>query len=215
MAEAIFFDVGGTLLLANPLDWLKPLLDRWGIAADWRRLAEAGPRAFDYYNRNHLAARDLESSLNLWRQTDRMLLEGLGVENAGEVAQRLVSSWREPEIWVVAPHAREVLRELRRRGKKLLVVSNWDALLPEVLRVVDLADYFDDLVVSSLVGAAKPDRRIFEEALARAGTAPEQTLHVGDEPLADGEGPAALGIKTLLVEPTNPNRDLRRVLEVA
>lgn len=215
MAETVFFDVGGTLILANPIDWLKPILDRWGVAADWRRLPEAGPRAFDYYNRHHLAARSFDEALELWYNTDRTLLEGLGVKEAGAVAERLVAAWDDPKTWPVAPHAREVLGELKNRGRKLLVVSNWDGLLPQVIEKIGLADYFDDVVVSALVGASKPDARIFEEALRRAGSEPEQVVHVGDEPLADGRGAEALGITPLLIDPTDPERDLRRVLEVA
>ena len=215
MADTVFFDVGGTLILANPLHWLRPTLERWGVDADWSRLAQAGPRAFDYYNRHHLAARDLEGALELWRNTDRILLEGLGVANADAVAGRLVNSWNDPATWPLAPHAHEVLQKLKDRGRKLLVVSNWDGILPQVLEVIGLADYFDDVVVSALVGAAKPDRRIFEEVLARAGVEPDQAIHVGDESQADAAGAVALGIEALLVDPLDPQRDLRRVLEVA
>ncbi len=215
VADTVFFDVGGTLILANPLDWLKPILDRWEVAADWRRLPEAGVRAFDYYNRHHLEARSLEEALELWYNTDRILLEGLGVPEADAVAEKLVAAWSDPETWRVAPHAHEVLGELKKRGRRLLVVSNWDGLLPRVLEVVGLDGYFDDVVVSALVGAAKPDPRIFTAALERAGSPPGAVVHVGDEPEADGAGAAALGIKPLLVNPTDPERDLRRVLEVA
>jgi len=215
VADTVFFDVGGTLILAHPLHWLKPILDRWGVAADWRRLAEAAPPAFEFYNTHHLQARSLEEALELWRTTDRTILEGLGVDNAREVADRLVAAWDDPATWPLAPHAHEVLDALKTRGKKLVVVSNWDGLLPRVLEVVGLADYFDEVVVSALVGAAKPDVRIFTEALARAGARPEETLHVGDSPEADARGAEAVGITSLLVDPTNPERDLRRVLEVA
>lgn len=215
MADTVFFDVGGTLILAHPLHWLKPVLDRWGVAADWSRLAAAAPPAFEFYNAHHLQARTFEEALELWRTTDRTILEGLGVQNAGQVADRLVAAWDDPNIWPLAPHALEVLEALKARGKKLVVVSNWDGLLPRVLEVVGLAPYFDAVVVSALVGAAKPDARIFAEALARAGARPETTLHVGDSPEADAGGAAAVGIAPLLVDPVNPERDLRTVLEVA
>ncbi len=213
MVDTVFFDVGGTLILANPLHWLRPILNRWGVTADWSRLPAAAPAAFAYYNRHHLKARSLEEALELWRNTDRIILEGLGVKDAGRVAARLVAAWDDPDTWPLAPHAREVLAGLKDRGKKLVVVSNWDGLLPEVLEVVGLAGYFDDIVVSALVGAAKPDARIFAAALARAGSEPRNTLHVGDDPEADARGAEALGIRPLLVDPADPARDLRRVLE--
>ncbi len=215
MADTVFFDVGGTLILAHPLHWLKPILDRWGVRADWGRLAEAAPPAFAFYDAHHLSARSLDEALELWRATDRTILEGLGVANAGALADRLVAAWDDPATWPLAPHVHEVLEALKARGKKLVVVSNWDGLLPEVLEVVGLARYFDAVVVSALVGAAKPDSRIFREALARTETRPEAALHVGDSPEADAAGARALGITPLLVDPVDPQRDLRTVLEVA
>lgn len=215
MADTVFFDVGGTLILAHPLHWLKPILDRWGVAADWSRLAEAAPPAFEYYNAHQLEARSFEEALELWRTTDRTILEGLKVANAPEVADRLVASWDDPAIWPLAPHARTVLENLKARGKRLAVVSNWDGLLPRVLEVVGLAPYFDAVVASALVGASKPDARIFQEALERVGARPETTLHVGDSPEADAEGARAVGITPLLIDPVDPSRDLRKVLEVA
>ena len=54
----------------------------------------------------------------------------------------------------------------------MIVVSNWDVSLLEVLERVGLAPLVDAVVTSAAVGARKPEPAIFAHALALAGTAP-------------------------------------------
>ena len=83
---------------------------------------------------------------------------------------------------------------------KIVVVSNWDSTLPALLDRLDLTRYLDGVVVSALVGASKPSREIFATALAAAGVAPHEVLHVGDSPLDDYEGARAAGLPALLLD---------------
>ena len=61
------------------------------------------------------------------------------------------------------------LRELRRRGIRLVVVSNWDVSLHERLAETGLAPLLDGAVASAELGAAKPDPAIFARGLEIAG----------------------------------------------
>jgi HAD superfamily hydrolase (TIGR01509 family) len=64
---------------------------------------------------------------------------------------------------------------------KVLLLSNTNASHFEPLRPrLPILERFDDLVLSYRLGLAKPDRGIFEEALRRAGTAPERTVFFDD-----------------------------------
>ena len=82
---------------------------------------------------------------------------------------RLRDHFRQREAWHVFPETRDVLTNLRARGVKLAVVSNWDSRLPAILDLLDLADPFDSVVVSALVGAEKPSPEIFAVALGELG----------------------------------------------
>lgn len=112
----------------------------------------------------------------------------------------LVAHFARPESWSLYPEVLEVLEALRVRGMKLLVVSNWDSSLPGLLDRLDLTRRFDAVVVSALVGASKPAREIFETALAAAGVAAHEALHVGDSPSEDYEGARAAGVPALLLD---------------
>jgi HAD superfamily hydrolase (TIGR01509 family) len=93
------------------------------------------------------------------------------------------------------PDVRPALERWRARGLRLVVVSNWDASLPETLARLDLR--FDGVVTSAAVGAAKPDPAIVREALALAGTT--DALLVGDSP-EDAAAARAAGIPSVILD---------------
>ena len=97
------------------------------------------------------------------------------------------------------PEVPWTLRELRRRGIRLVVVSNWDVSLHERLAETGLAPLVDGAVASAEAGCAKPDRGIFALGLALAGAAPGESWHAGDSPEADVAGATGAGIRPVLV----------------
>jgi putative hydrolase of the HAD superfamily len=93
---------------------------------------------------------------------------------------------------------------------KRVAVSNWDVSLPGALAEAGLADLLDGIVSSAAVGAAKPDPRPFERALALAGARSNEAVHVGDSEREDAEGARAAGIRPLLL-----GRDLASLDELS
>jgi putative hydrolase of the HAD superfamily len=94
----------------------------------------------------------------------------------------------------------ETLAALNERGLILDVISNFDSRLVRILDGLDAGEQFENIFVSSRVGYAKPDRRIFNAALSYHGLAPAQALHVGDSEINDLSGANQAGIKGILVE---------------
>ncbi len=95
--------------------------------------------------------------------------------------------------WRGAEDARRVLRAIRASGKRIGVVSNFDASLRQVLADVGLMDDVDAVVASVEVGCEKPNPRIFEPALKMLGVSAQDAIHVGDDAF-DVVGAAAAGI---------------------
>ncbi len=201
MVRAVFFDVGGTLIHTDPRTWLPRVLERFSETADWHRLPQAAREAYAFYEAHHMAARDREAAIALWREFDRRLLAGLGVLDPERIADWLVENWRDPDLWPKTPGTPEVLAELRRRGLRLAAVSNWDVLLPEILEAMGLAGFFERIYASALLGVQKPDPAIYQRALAEFELRPGEVLFVGDRPDADYEAPKKLGMRALLVRP--------------
>lgn len=98
------------------------------------------------------------------------------------------------------------------RGPRLVVVSNFDRRLRGVLADLGVADRFERVVLSSEVGAAKPDPLVFETAVAAAGVAIGQCLHVGDDRQRDIAGARAIGLRTYRVR--RPGSDLARLADL-
>jgi putative hydrolase of the HAD superfamily len=104
------------------------------------------------------------------------------------------------EAWHVYPEVPIVLDALDAAGVRLAVVSNWDSRLPALLDRLGLRARFEHLIVSHLEGIEKPDPRLFEIALDRAGARPEDVLHVGDRADLDLAGARAAGIAGVVVD---------------
>jgi len=121
---------------------------------------------------------------------------------ASELALRLRVPGESHRLWRwVLPGVPEALESLCDQGLRLLVVSNSDGSVERGLAEVGLRSYFSAVVDSAVVGFEKPDPRIFEHALERAGVSGRRALHVGDLYHADVTGARAAGVNALLLDP--------------
>ena len=105
--------------------------------------------------------------------------------------------------WRVYDDVAQHLESWRRRGIRLAVVSNFDQRLGGLLAQLGLAPLFEAVVVSSVVGAAKPDPAPFQAALAQLQLPPEAVWHIGDSP-EDEAGAAAAGLRCVLIRRPKP-----------
>jgi 2-haloacid dehalogenase len=91
----------------------------------------------------------------------------------------------------------EILAELRAAGVRLLALSNWSAeTFPLARPRYPFLDWFDGIVISGEVGAAKPDERIFRTLIERHAVVPSRTVFVDDSE-ANVRTAAALGFVAL------------------
>lgn len=96
------------------------------------------------------------------------------------------------------PGAIDVLKEIKRRGYILGAITNGVSSLQNMkLDTAGIRDLFDVVVVSGDIGIYKPDRRIFDEAIKRAGVKNEESLFVGDHPINDVEGALGADMKVI------------------
>ena len=103
-----------------------------------------------------------------------------------------------------------VLKELKNKGYKIALVSNsWLSRGKHCLEKKKLHKYFDAMVLSSDVGVAKPDKRIFELAAKKLKVLPFECVFVGDEHKSDIQGAYDAGIcYTIAIEPFKKNAGL-------
>lgn len=101
-----------------------------------------------------------------------------------------------------APDARRVFLELRRRGRRLGVVT--DTIYPLArkmrwLEQVGVAGLLDAVACSSALGVRKPDPAIYNDALARADLAPRESAFVGHS-AEELDGARAVGMTTIAID---------------
>ena len=194
--RAVFLDALGTLVELPP-PWPALVAE---LAARGVTVSEADARAalldeMAYYRAHHDEA---TGSVELDDLRDRCteVLRGALPEHArgaGDLRAALLASLRFRSY----PEAPDVLAALGELGVKRFVVSNWDVSLREVLARTGLTPLLDGVVISAEVGASKPDPAIFERALAVAGVAADEALHVGDTLDVDLAGARAAGLRAL------------------
>jgi putative hydrolase of the HAD superfamily len=111
-------------------------------------------------------------------------------------------------VWELYPEVHDVLEELHGRFQ-LAVISNFDGRLRVILEHLGVSKFFSHVFLSSELGADKPDAEIYRRALGLSGAAPNETLHVGDDPERDWKGATAAGLSIFrLARPENSLRDL-------
>jgi putative hydrolase of the HAD superfamily len=205
MVKAVFLDALGTLVELEP-PWVG-LRAALGERVSDQQLIPAVRAEMAYYKEHSHEGRDPESLADLRARCAEVLSRELGTEVSVET---LVESIR----FAPYPDAAPALDGLRSQGMKLVCVSNWDCSLGTVLERCGLAEHLDGAVSSAEAGARKPDPAIFEPALALAGCAPEEAVHVGDTREEDVEAARAAGIRALLID-REGGGDIASLAEVA
>jgi putative hydrolase of the HAD superfamily len=195
--RAALLDALGTIVeLERPWPHLVSELRALGVSVgedDARRAMLAEMR---YYRSNHDDATDAAGLADLRRRCAAIVAAELGIALPVEdVEAAMLAAIR----FRPYPEVPGVLRALRERGAGIVVVSNWDVSLHDVLERTGLRPLVDDVVTSAEFGAAKPDPAIFAHALGLAGAEAHEAVHAGDSVEADVEGARAAGIEPVLV----------------
>lgn len=210
MIKAVMFDFSQTLFRSESVgEWLEAGLAGLGLALGGAERAELQERLTETGAMpGGPEPRRLPQELaGLWGRRDlvaadhRAAYEGLAVA-AGlpdpRLARVLYDRHMEPAAWRAFPDTVSTLRELRRRGLPVAVVSNigWDPR--PVFRRFGVEDLVGVFVLSYEHEVQKPDPALFRVALDALGVAGDQAVMVGDNPHADG-GAKALGCEFIHV----------------
>jgi putative hydrolase of the HAD superfamily len=201
--RALLLDALGTLVeLPPPAPALREELSaRFGIDIGLDQ-ADAALRAEIAYYRSHLQqARDAQSLAELRRRCAEVLRRALpaGAQLAAVGTEALTEALLGALRFRAFDDARPALTAARARGQRVIVVSNWDVSLTEVLERIGLAPLVDAVVISAVIGVRKPSPAIFEAALRQAGVAAAEATHVGDNLEEDVAGALAAGVEAVLL----------------
>jgi HAD superfamily hydrolase (TIGR01509 family) len=199
--RAVLFDAGGTLIHLDR-GFILEALAQEGIQKD-----EAAFLIADQAAREHRAAAlreqgeriDDKTSWRIYAARLLQLLECTG-DAAAAVAAAVGTRHRAGTLWThVENGTAETLAQLKDQGYTLGVVSNADGRVEKFLELVGLTKWLDFVVDSGAVGVEKPNPRIFEIALERAGVKAAEAIHVGDVYEVDVLGAQRAGINPVFL----------------
>lgn len=208
--RAVFFDAGFTLIYSEPstAERCAEVAARHGIALTAAQVEPVMPEAEAFFQRTMRAEPDIWASdaaiADFWRRYFAHLFQMIGLPPGPALdrcGEELYHLFNEPGAWVLYPDVLPVVAELHRQGYILGVISDWgNRLAHRILLPLGLGRYFDFMVVSATVRTAKPSSALYSEALRRAGVAPHEALHIGDNYVLDVLGARAAGITPVLLD---------------
>ncbi len=203
--ETVFLGVGNTLVSMD-YAWILDELAKRVVVVPFETLQRAEAASRPAISRA-IAGEASTEGLTTFELYLKMIVTNLGVapERRGVLVRDLVPVFRGPgreKLWsCVLPGVPEALEELRALGLRLVVVSNSDGSVEQVLGNLGLRPYLERVFDSHIVGYEKPDPRFFQHALDETDAKAATTLHIGDLYVADIKGGRAAGVHTALVDP--------------
>lgn len=203
LRRVVTLDALGTLVaLQQPAPLLVAELRARGAQCSERQATTAIAAEIAYYRAQLHTGADAASLARLRERCAAVLgdaLQGAGarlgpVDQAQLLAALLAALRFEPY-----PEVPAALRALRAAGHRLVVVSNWDVSLHEMLRRSGLDALVDAAISSAEAGVAKPSPLIFRRALELVDAQCSDGLHAGDSLEHDVAGARAAGLQAVLV----------------
>jgi len=197
--QAVIFDYGGVLVRMQDETPRQRLAERYGLRLDtiYRLL-------FDSESARLAAVGEITTEKH-W-QTVAALLKAPVPELPEFIYQ----------FWSADGLNQEQLADIHSlRGKyKLGLLSNaFDDLRAMLVERWQIANLFDDLVISAEVGLVKPDARIYQLAVERLGVAPETTVFL-DDVQQNVDGARAAGLQAIWYrDPAEARLELGRLLD--
>ena len=204
--KAIFFDLGKTLVTQNiednlvtmkALEKISKTLPSHKSPSELFTIYKQGFKVNEAFRTKH----HVEIPIQAWMV--QLLRRALGQEPEDDLVEKAIRTivFARAENAVVFPDSKPILEKLSNQRIKLGIISNVSShdVAVEILRKVELLDYFDAVITSAFVGIRKPDPGIFLYALMQFKLQPREAVIVGDSEKHDVWGGTITGMKTVLV----------------
>ncbi|WP_455381921.1 HAD family hydrolase [Salinispira pacifica] len=183
--RAVIFDFGNVISHRQDGEAIERMAGLLGLSP--------GPFERLYYEHRGEYDRGTIDDETYWR----ILCRETGASWNNELFRRLLqtdrASWSKINLQMI-----QWVEQLRDQGTRTAILSNMpSSFYREVLMGYPWIPLFDAVVISGELGMVKPEVAIFDEALRRLGTSPEETLFI-DDLAPNVEGARDAGLNALL-----------------
>jgi len=205
--KALFFDVGKTLLRPFPsvAEVCSEVLAGYGYDVSAEELIPAlvkADKAYEeqYWKDDRFWLKEVDAA-KFWAGLYKLMLTEVGIDGeADAIAENIYQAFGKGRRWRPFDDVVPAFEVMVAKGYKLGLVSNWDSRLSSLMVETGLAKYLDFVISSAGVGYLKPQPRIFELALERAGVTAAEAVHIGDHYYADVMGARSVDILPVLID---------------
>ncbi|MFQ3249352.1 MAG: 5'-nucleotidase [Glaciecola sp.] len=189
--DFVLFDADETLFSFDILAGMKVVFSRYGInftQADYEHYQESNKKLWISYQDGEISADYLQiTRFSEWGAKLNIAPKQLNDEFLDAMAQ----------ICEPLPGAVNLLKQLKGKAKLAIVTNGFQRLQSTRIHRAGLDDIFDYVVISELVGSAKPHKAIFEHTLSLLGNpSKEKVIMVGDTITSDILGGKNVSIDT-------------------
>ena len=208
--KAVFFDMYGTLAGFDPTreKIQSQAAEKFGLSVT-REGIDAGYHMADEFMTTQNSTKPLRTMNGneqwaFFARFEQLVLQGAGHEVDLALAGEIWVEVRKQEYRIALfPDVIEGLDRLRASGLIVGVISNMNAGSEKLLADMGLTDHVDFAVTSRETGVEKPDRRIFDAALAKSGVLAGEAAVVGDQLESDIFGAENAGMRPILIDRYN------------
>jgi len=184
---------------------------RWSFSLDdfIRYFYEANNYLWDKFNHG------LIDRLELRNSRFKIILGKLGIHEK-EIPKGIGDAYIKlaPSKPNVIPFTHEVLDYLKPRYQLHIISNGFDDVQHRKLRSAKIHHYFDQIVTSDNSGHRKPQKEIFDYALARAGASRTDSIFIGDNIKTDIEGAQNAQIDHIFFNPKRLGHSLSVTYEI-
>ncbi|MCZ6538256.1 MAG: HAD-IA family hydrolase [Chloroflexi bacterium] len=215
--RAVFFDLYGTLAGFDPPreEIQSRAVAKFGLDVT-KKGVDAGYHLADEFmtlqnSRKPIRALSGDEQWAFFSRFEQLVLQGAGHDVDLAAAGQIWAEVRKQKYRITLfPDVVDGLDRLRTHGLTVSVISNMNITGEQLCDDMGLVGHVDFATTSGETGYEKPDTRIFEAALARAGVEADQAVHVGDQLESDIHGAENSGIRPVLMDRYDNHQDYER-----
>ncbi|KAA3439770.1 YjjG family noncanonical pyrimidine nucleotidase [Rufibacter hautae] len=215
----LFFDLDHTLwdFEKNSEETLFHLYDQYKLDqlgnfsrdSFYKKYSFVNQRLWDLYHKGKITQQQLRENRFIKCLTD------LGME-ATDVPEGISKAFIDlcPTKTAVFPFTHEVLGYLKNKYVLHIITNGFKDVQYIKMKSAKLDAYFSEIITSDCINCTKPDKRIFQHALDRAGVSAQESLMIGDSLEADVLGAMNAGIDQVFFNPEKKRPRLKPTYEV-
>jgi len=204
----LFFDLDRTLwdFDSNFIESFKEIFEKYALEKNGIPSLEAftaiytghNDRLWDLYRNDKISKEELRDTRFI------ITLNDFGIDNV-DLANRISEEYIfiSPRKGILMPGTIEVLEKLKTNYQLHIITNGFEEIQKVKMEYAGLNGYFDCIVTSEEAGSKKPDNRIFNYALEKAGAKVTESIMIGDDFNVDIIGATSIGMDTIFYDPQN------------